>query len=200
VAEPAPPEAEAAGAADERVPAAPVVPMRALGYASAAASGDMGAQDLEAQRKAIERSCADHGCELVEVVADREPKDRKAFDRPGLSHALERIAAGDASCVIVAGLERVSRSVAELGTLVHWLEENGIRLVAVDIDLDTASPAGRGPPARWRPLPRWSAVGSPSARARGSRRRGPSGTPPATRPPPIGRRCASGSRPCEQTG
>jgi DNA invertase Pin-like site-specific DNA recombinase len=104
----------------------------------------VGAEDLEAQRKAIERSCADHGCELVEVVADREPKDGKAFDRPGLSHALERIAAGDASCVIVAGLERVSRSVAELGTLVHWLEENGIRLVAVDIDLDTASPAGRG--------------------------------------------------------
>jgi DNA invertase Pin-like site-specific DNA recombinase len=143
-AEVGPPEAEAAGGAADPAPAAPVVPMRALGYASAAASGDVGAEDLEAQRKAIERSCADHGCELVEVVADREPKDGKAFDRPGLSHALERIAAGDASCVIVAGLERVSRSVAELGTLVHWLEENGIRLVAVDIDLDTASPAGRG--------------------------------------------------------
>jgi DNA invertase Pin-like site-specific DNA recombinase len=143
-AEVGPPEAEAAGGAAEPAPAAPVVPMRALGYASAAASGDVGAEDLEAQRKAIERSCADHACELVEVVADREPKDGKAFDRPGLSHALERIAAGDASCVIVAGLERVSRSVAELGTLVHWLEENGIRLVAVDIDLDTASPAGRG--------------------------------------------------------
>jgi DNA invertase Pin-like site-specific DNA recombinase len=147
---PAPPESagpavdDQATDADERAPAVPLAPMRALGYASAAATGGAGAEDLEAQRKAIERSCEAHGCELVEVVADREPKDGKAFDRPGLSHALERIAAGDASCVIVAGLERVSRSVAELGTLVHWLEENGIRLVAVDIDLDTASAAGRG--------------------------------------------------------
>jgi DNA invertase Pin-like site-specific DNA recombinase len=130
-AEPAPPVA---------VPAA----TRALGYASAPADGDGERKDLEAQRRAIERSCEHHGCELVELVADREPKDGKAFDRPGLSHALQRIAAGDASCLIVSGLERLSRSVAELGTLVHWLEENGIRLVAADIDLDTASPAGRG--------------------------------------------------------
>lgn len=144
-----PPEADAAAKAApppaEPLPApAAAVAVRALGYASATAFGDVGAEDLEAQRVAIERSAAGLGCELVEVVADREPKDGKAFDRPGLSHALERIAAGDASCLVVAGLERVSRSVAELGTLVHWLEDNGIRLVAVDIDLDTASTAGRG--------------------------------------------------------
>jgi DNA invertase Pin-like site-specific DNA recombinase len=125
-------------------PAAAPALTRALGYASASADGDTERDDLEAQRRAIERSCKQHACELVELVADREPKDGKAFDRPGLSHALQRIAAGDAACLVVSGLERLSRSVAELGTLVHWLEENGIRLVAVDIELDTASPAGRG--------------------------------------------------------
>jgi DNA invertase Pin-like site-specific DNA recombinase len=136
-------EAPPAQAAPEPPTAAPAA-TRALGYASAPADGDGERKDLDAQRRAIESSCERHGCELVELVADREPKDGKAFDRPGLSHALQRIAAGDASCLIVSGLERLSRSVAELGTLVHWLEENGIRLVAVDIDLDTASPAGRG--------------------------------------------------------
>jgi DNA invertase Pin-like site-specific DNA recombinase len=134
------PPVEAAPEPPTEAPAA----ARALGYASAPADGDGERDDLDAQRQAIERSCERHACELVELVADREPKDGKAFDRPGLSHALQRIAAGDASCLIVSGLERLSRSVAELGTLVHWLEENGIRLVAVDIDLDTASPAGRG--------------------------------------------------------
>ena len=146
------PQAPSAEAAAEVPPAepAPTPPIaapaatRALGYASAPADGDADRDDLDAQRRAIERSCEHHGCDLVELVADREPRDGKAFDRPGLSHALQRIAAGDASCLIVSGLERLSRSVAELGTLVHWLEENGIRLVAVDIDLDTASPAGRG--------------------------------------------------------
>ncbi len=32
---------------------------------------------------------------------------------------------------------------AELGTIVQWLERNDVRLVAVDLDLDTADPAGR---------------------------------------------------------
>jgi DNA invertase Pin-like site-specific DNA recombinase len=137
------PEAPPAEAAPEPPTAAPAT-TRALGYASAPADGEGERKDLDAQRRAIEQSCDRHGCELVELIADREPKDGKAFDRPGLSHALQRIAAGDASCLIVSGLERLSRSVAELGTLVHWLEENGIRLVAVDIDLDTASAAGRG--------------------------------------------------------
>jgi DNA invertase Pin-like site-specific DNA recombinase len=118
--------------------------MLALGYASAEAFGEAGADDLEAQRRAIQETCEAGECTLVDVIADREPKDGKAFDRPGLSHVLERIAAGDASCLVVSGLERVSRSVAELGTLVRWLEENGIRLLAVDIGLDTASDAGRG--------------------------------------------------------
>jgi DNA invertase Pin-like site-specific DNA recombinase len=56
---------------------------------------------------------------------------------------IERIAAGDASCVVVTGLHRLSRSVAELGTIVQWLERNEVRLVAVDLKLDTSSPAGR---------------------------------------------------------
>ena len=60
----------------------------------------------------------------------------------GLSHVIERLAAGDASCLVVSGLERLSRSVAELGTIVQWLEENDVRLVAVELDLDTASPGG----------------------------------------------------------
>jgi DNA invertase Pin-like site-specific DNA recombinase len=137
------PEAPPAEAPPPETPVAPEA-VRALGYASTRSAGDEGHNDLDAQRQEIERSCARLRCSLVELVADREPKDGKAFDRPGLSHALERIAAGDAACLVIGSLERVSRSVSELGALVHWLEENGIRLITIDIDLDTASPAGRG--------------------------------------------------------
>ena len=140
--------AEAPAEAPPTAPAAPesAAPqaVRALGYESTRSAGDDGHNDLDAQRQEIERSCARLQCSLVELVADREPQDGKAFDRPGLSHALERIAAGDAACLVIGSLERVSRSVSELGALVHWLEENGIRLITIDIDLDTASPAGRG--------------------------------------------------------
>jgi DNA invertase Pin-like site-specific DNA recombinase len=115
--------------------------VRALGYASVPPDG--GRRQLAAQQRAILRRAQRLGLELVEVVRDREPKNGKALDRAGLSYLIERLAAGDATCVIVSGLERLSRSVAELGTLVEWLEENEVRLVAVDLDLDTASESGR---------------------------------------------------------
>lgn len=114
---------------------------RALGYASIPPDG--GRRQIAAQHRAISRSAERLGLELVEVIRDREPKAGKALDRAGLSYLIERLAAGDATCVIVSGLERLSRSVAELGTIVEWLEENEVRLVAVDLNLDTASPSGR---------------------------------------------------------
>jgi DNA invertase Pin-like site-specific DNA recombinase len=116
--------------------------VRAVGYASVNGTGKSTAE-LDAQRHAIERCAERLGLELVEVVRELEPEKGKALDRAGLSYVIERIAAGDAACIVVTGLDRLSRSVAELGTIVQWLERNEVRLVAVDLDLDTASSAGR---------------------------------------------------------
>jgi DNA invertase Pin-like site-specific DNA recombinase len=124
-------------------PAAPAgKAVRAVGYASVNGGGRSTAA-LDAQKRAIDRCAERLNLELVEVVREREPEKGKALDRAGLSYLIERIAAGDASCLVVTGLDRLSRSVAELGTIVQWLERNDVRLVAVDLDLDTANPAGR---------------------------------------------------------
>jgi DNA invertase Pin-like site-specific DNA recombinase len=116
--------------------------VRAVGYASVNGGGKS-TVELDAQKRAIDRCAERLNLDLVEVVREREPEKGKALDRAGLSYLIERIAAGDASCLVVTGLDRLSRSVAELGTIVQWLEKNGVRLVAVDLDLDTANPAGR---------------------------------------------------------
>ena len=117
--------------------------VRALGYASVPGDSEAGPAELEAQKVAIELYCQRIDVDLVEVVREREPKAGKALDRGGLSFLIERIAAGDASCIVVGGLHRLSRSVAELGTIVQWLERNEVRLVAVELDLDTATDAGK---------------------------------------------------------
>jgi DNA invertase Pin-like site-specific DNA recombinase len=122
--------------------AAPAEAVRAVGYASVSAEGRSTAE-LNAQKRAIDRCAERLDLDLIEVIREREPERGKALDRAGLSYLIERIAAGDASCLVVTGLDRLSRSVAELGTIVQWLERNGVRLVAVDLDLDTANPAGR---------------------------------------------------------
>jgi DNA invertase Pin-like site-specific DNA recombinase len=138
--EPAPAPPAPAGPARIAAPSERVA-VRALGYASVPEDG--GTKQLAAQQRAIRRAAERLGLELVDVVRDREPKAGKALDRAGLSYLIERLAAGDARCIVVSGLERLSRSVAELGTIVQWLEKNEVRLVAVDLSLDTASASGR---------------------------------------------------------
>jgi DNA invertase Pin-like site-specific DNA recombinase len=114
-----------------------------IGYASAAGSKAGAAAAMSAHREAIERRCAEGDLDLLELVGDREPKDRKVLDRPGLAHALRRIAAGEASCLVTCGLDHLSRSVAELGQLLRWLDRRQTRLIVLDLDLDTATESGR---------------------------------------------------------
>jgi DNA invertase Pin-like site-specific DNA recombinase len=133
----------------------PVAALPAIGYASASGSKDSAAAAMCQQRETIERRCTEGDLELLELVGDREPKDRKALDRPGLTHALERLAAGEARCLVVCGLDQLSRSVAELGQLLRWLDRLGVRLVALDIDLDTATEAGRSTVAALASVGEW---------------------------------------------
>jgi DNA invertase Pin-like site-specific DNA recombinase len=118
-------------------------PVRAVGYVSvpSAAAGEGGL--LEAQAQAIGRLCARRGWRLLHVVRDVENGHPKGMERPGLLYALERIARGEASCLVVSELERLSRSAADLGRIVDWLDQRDGRLVAIDLRLDTGSAQGR---------------------------------------------------------
>jgi DNA invertase Pin-like site-specific DNA recombinase len=115
---------------------------RALGYVSAAeAEGQSG--DLEAQTEQIRAACVRNGFESVEVVRDFESHSGSDLERPGLVYAIEKLEAGEATCLVVASLERLTRSAAHLGTLIDRLSASGIRLVVLDIQLDTGNADGR---------------------------------------------------------
>jgi DNA invertase Pin-like site-specific DNA recombinase/peptidoglycan hydrolase-like protein with peptidoglycan-binding domain len=116
--------------------------VRAVGYVSIPkANRDDGS--LDAQASAIEELCRRRGWELLHVVRDVENGHAKGLDRPGLQYALDRVAEGEASCLVVAELERLSRSAADLGQIVEWLVQRDCRLVAIDVRLDTGSAAGQ---------------------------------------------------------
>jgi DNA invertase Pin-like site-specific DNA recombinase len=117
--------------------------LRTLGYASVAADDENVSEKLESQANAIEEACSELGLSVVEVIRERVPKSGKALDRAGVSYLVERLAAGDASCVVVTGLDRLSHSVAELGKLVEWFGRCDVRLIAVDLRLDTATADGQ---------------------------------------------------------
>jgi peptidoglycan hydrolase-like protein with peptidoglycan-binding domain/DNA invertase Pin-like site-specific DNA recombinase len=117
--------------------------VRALGYVSAEENGsrDMGA--MRDQASLIDALCERRGWRLLEVVRDVEGAGGGSLRRPGLMYAVERISRGEASCLVVSELSRLSNSAADLSRVLEWLGQSGGRLVVIDIGLDTASDGGR---------------------------------------------------------
>jgi len=123
--------------------------MPMIGYATSSGRALEECDDgLAGQAVVLARACEQRGLVLVEVV--REPLKAQAplraglsDGRPGLRYALGRIAAGEARGLVVPGLRRLTRSPAELGTIVDWFTRRGARLVAVAQGLDTAEREGR---------------------------------------------------------
>jgi DNA invertase Pin-like site-specific DNA recombinase len=97
---------------------------------------------LDAQREQLRRAAEFQGWRVVELISD-EGVSGKDLDRPGLARALELIASGNADGLAVAKLDRLSRSVIDAGLLAEWFQDAGARLVALDLSIDTSSPAGR---------------------------------------------------------
>ena len=63
--------------------------------------------------------------------------------RPMLLECLARLKSGEANVLIVAKLDRLSRSVIDLCSLLEQSEKEGWSLVLLDLGIDTTTPAGR---------------------------------------------------------
>jgi resolvase-like protein len=135
----------------ERAPGASAEPARVsvIGYATFSDRAGEGADDeLAKQADVIARACDRRGLVLVEMVGDPHHAGgpvgpRLSGTRPGLRYALGQIAAGEAHGLVVPGLRRLTRSVAELGPIVDWCLRRRARLVAVAQGFDTAQPESR---------------------------------------------------------
>jgi DNA invertase Pin-like site-specific DNA recombinase len=109
-----------------------------IGYITVAA--DSGAGEDDESATAIEAACESSGWNLVEIV--RERNEGPTLDRPGLRYALERIIDGQAQGLLVSDLERLSRSIVDLGALMAWFRDANATLIALDLDIDTSTPEG----------------------------------------------------------
>ena len=116
---------------------------RALGYTTFPERKRAVSPEGRYQARRISAACEARGMVLHKLVGDVESYSGPDLQRPGLNHALDLLSAGEASCLVVAGLDRLSTSAANLGTVIECLEQIGARLVVIDIDLDTHTDEGR---------------------------------------------------------
>lgn len=118
--------------------------MKVLGYVrvSTEQQKDEGVS-LEAQRARIVAYAAAMNVELVDVV--QETASARTLDRDGWKSVRARIAAGEAQGVLVAKLDRLTRSVRDLGELLETMfsERGGVALLSVADSIDTRSANGR---------------------------------------------------------
>jgi len=121
-------------------------PLKVIGYARVSTAEQ--AQDgvsLPAQSAKIHQFCGLHDLELVGLVEDRGAS-AKTLDRPGLRSALARLDAGEARGLVVAKLDRLTRSVVDLGKLVEVYfggDRPRAQLLSVADSIDTRTATGR---------------------------------------------------------
>jgi DNA invertase Pin-like site-specific DNA recombinase len=96
---------------------------------------------LEAQREAIEREARRRGWTLVETIEDAG-YSAKDLPRPGIQRALQVLERGDAKALVVAKLDRLSRSMIDFTGLMNRASRENWALVALDMAVDTTTPAG----------------------------------------------------------
>jgi site-specific DNA recombinase len=117
--------------------------IRAIGYirVSTEQQADRGVS-LAAQRERVRAMATVQGADLIDVVVDGG-ESAKSMNRPGLQRVLALVNSGKVQAVIVAKLDRLTRSVKDLCALLELLEKRGVALVSVAESLDTGSAAGR---------------------------------------------------------
>jgi site-specific DNA recombinase len=98
---------------------------------------------LEAQHAKLTAYAQLYDLELVEIIVDAGVS-AKTLEREGLQRALGMLRKGQASALLVAKLDRLTRSVKDLGTLVEeYFSSDKITLLSVADNIDTRTAAGR---------------------------------------------------------
>src|SRR5580692_10550692 len=117
--------------------------MRTVGYVRV--STDKQAErgiSLEAQEAKIRAMATVQGAELIDVIVDGG-ESAKSLNRPGLQRLMGLVNGGKVQAVIVAKLDRLTRSVKDLCGLLELFEKRKVALISVAEALDTGSAAGR---------------------------------------------------------
>lgn len=116
----------------------PAAGTRVIGYARVSTDD----QDLAAQEQAIRAEAERRGWDLIDVVHD-VASGKSTKKRPGLERCMAGLDAGFAQALVVAKLDRLSRSLIDFGEMLEHVRKAGWSIVVLDMELDTTTAVGR---------------------------------------------------------
>lgn len=117
-------------------------PLRAVGYrrVSTVEQADSGA-GLAAQESIIQAEVQRRGWVLAGTYTDTA-SGKSLAGREALTEALAEVESGRAQVLVVAKLDRLSRSLLDFAALMARAQKGGWVLVALDLGIDLSTPAG----------------------------------------------------------
>lgn len=117
--------------------------MKAIGYCRVSTEDQAAfGVSLSAQEQRIKQYAALYDIEIVEVIQDAGIS-AKNLNRPGMQRILSMMEKKEIDSVIVAKLDRLTRSIRDLSELMELSNKKGVALISVSEHIDTGSAAGR---------------------------------------------------------
>ena len=86
--------------------------------------------------------CDRRGWELADVYEDAGASGKSLAGRPALQEALNAVRSHRAGALVVAKLDRLSRSLLDFAALMEDARKEGWALVILDLGVDTTTPSG----------------------------------------------------------
>lgn len=97
---------------------------------------------VEAQRVAVSAEVGRRCWVEVAEKADLGASGKGMSGRAGLQDALAMLSSGEADALVVAKLDRLSRSLLDFANLMALAKKQGWNLIALDLGIDLTTPAG----------------------------------------------------------
>ena len=117
-------------------------PTKALGYVRVSTDDQFSSgAGLAAQKSSIQAEADRRGWDL-EIIGETSGSSSATLERDGLQSAMRRLDRKDADVLIVAKLDRLSRSVIQGAEVMARAQRKGWKVVALDLGIDTTTPVG----------------------------------------------------------
>ncbi|MCL8025657.1 recombinase family protein [Nocardioides bruguierae] len=116
---------------------------RALIYTRVSRDDSGEGQSNQRQEESCRTFANLRGYEVVDVEADISTSAYSGKVRPAWSRVLERVRAEEVDIVLAWKVDRVTRTVRELVSIIDLFREHNVSVVTVDGDLDLSTPQGR---------------------------------------------------------
>ncbi|WP_108665164.1 recombinase family protein [Euzebya rosea] len=114
-------------------------PRPRLGYARV--STDEQEISIDAQRDRLHAWAVSRGIDDLQIRVD-QGHSGKTLKRPAIAEALTELEAAGTGTLVVCKLDRLTRSVVDFAGLMEQSRRQGWHLVALDVGIDTSTPAG----------------------------------------------------------